>query len=247
VYPWRDDDARQRCWNNRKVPYLPQLRRGDMTSGSAIVRQPLTRDESATLFSQTMGLVAFTTAAFALGAYAARNVSSGWIWVFFIAAFVTLFGVSAVSRRSEQVAVGLLLVFGLLIGAAIAPTISYYANSDPQALWDSGGATALFIFGFGAAGYGTRRDLSKLGRTMSWALLGLILFGIVAIFAHVPNGSLLYDVIGLVIFAGLTSYDFQRLRRAKDITTAPLLAASIFLDILNVFLLFLSFNGRGKA
>src|SRR6202044_3491913 len=109
-------------------------------------------------------------------------------------------GVSAASKRSEQVAVGLLLVFGLLIGAAVAPTISYYASADPQALWDSAGATALFIVGFGAAGYGTRRDLSKLGRTMSWALLGLILFGVVVIFAQVPNGSLLYDVFGLVIF-----------------------------------------------
>jgi FtsH-binding integral membrane protein len=218
-----------------------------MSASSAIVGPPLTRDESATLFSQTMTLVAVTTGAFALGAYAARNVSTGWIWFFFIAAFVTLFGVSAASKRSEQVAVGLLLVFGLLIGAAVAPTISYYASADPQALWDSAGATALFIVGFGAAGYGTRRDLSKLGRTMSWALLGLILFGVVAIFAQVPNGSLLYDVFGLVIFAGLTSFDFQRLRRTKDIRTAPLLAASIFLDILNVFLLFLSFNGRGKA
>jgi uncharacterized protein len=218
-----------------------------VTSSSAIVGRPLTRDESATLFSATMALVAVTTAAFALGAYAARNVSTVWIWLFFIAAFITLFGVSAASKRSEQAGVGLLLAFGLLIGAAVAPTISYYASSDPQALWDSGGATTLFIIGFGAAGYGTRRDLSKLGRTLSWALLGLILFGVVAIFAQVPNGSLLYDVFGLVIFAGLTGYDFQRLRRAKDIRTAPLLAASIFLDILNVFLFFLSFDGRGKA
>jgi FtsH-binding integral membrane protein len=218
-----------------------------MSSSSATVSPPLTRDESATLFSQTMTLVAVTTAAFALGAYAARNVSTGWIWFFFIAAFITLFGVSAASKRSERAAVGLLLLFGLLIGAAVAPTISYYASSDPRALWDAGGATALFIIGFGAAGYGTRRDLSKLGRTMSWALLGLILFGVVTIFAQVPNGSLLYDVFGLVIFAGLTSFDFQRLRRTKNIRTAPLLAASIFLDIVNVFLLFLSFNGRGKA
>ena len=61
-----------------------------MTASPAIVGQPLTRDQSATLFSQTMGLVALTTAAFALGAYAARDVSTGWIWFFFIAAFVTL-------------------------------------------------------------------------------------------------------------------------------------------------------------
>lgn len=216
-------------------------------SYSSAISRPLTRDQSATLFSQTMGLVALTTAAFALGAYAARNVPAGWIWVLFIASFVSLFAVSAASRRSEQAAVGLLLVFGLLIGAAVAPTISYYASSNPRALWDAGSATALFVVGFGAAGYGTRRDLSRLGRLLSWALLGLILFGVIAILADLPNGSLLYAVFGLVIFAGLTSYDFQRLRRNKDIRTAPLLASSIFLDILNVFLLFLSFNGRGKA
>jgi uncharacterized protein len=46
-------------------------------------------------------------------------------------------------------------------------------------------------------------------------------------------------VLGLVIFAGFTLFDFQQLRRNKDISSAPLLAASIFLDILNVFRFFL--------
>jgi FtsH-binding integral membrane protein len=217
-----------------------------MASSTAIGYQPMTRDQTATLFSQTMGLVALTTATFALGAYVARDVASGWGWVFFIAAFLTLFGVSAASRRSEWAAVGLLLGFGALIGAAVAPMIADYAKADPQALWDAGGATALFIIGFGAAGYSTRRDLSQLGRVLIWALLGLIVFGLVLVLANVPNGDVIYDVLGLVIFAGLTAYDFQRLRRTKDIRTAPLLAASIFLDILNVFLLFLSFGGRSE-
>ena len=57
--------------------------------------------------------------------------------------------------------------------------------------------------------------------------------------------GLIYAIVGLVIFAGLTLFDFQRLRRSKDIRTAPLLAASIFLDILNVFVLLLSIFGRG--
>ena len=61
------------------------------------------------------------------------------------------------------------------------------------------------------------------------------MFGIVAIFVAIPNGALIYAILGLVIFAGLTAFDFQRLRRSQDIRTAPLLAASIFLDILNVF------------
>ena len=58
-------------------------------------------------------------------------------------------------------------------------------------------------------------------------------------------GTLLGQTMGLVaVTAGL--FDFQRLRRSQDIRTAPLLAASIFLDILNVFLLLLSlFSGGG--
>jgi FtsH-binding integral membrane protein len=218
-----------------------------MAASSTIGYQPLTRDESATLFSQTMGLVALTTATFAVGAYATRHVSSGWIWVFYIGAFAMLFAVSAASRRSEQLAVGLLLGFGALIGAAVAPTLTDYASADPRALWEAGGATALFIVGFGAAGYATRRDLSKLGRVFVWALLGLIVFGLVAVLVQVPHGSVVYAVLGLIIFAGLTAFDFQRLRRAKDIRTAPLLAASIFLDIVNVFLLFLSFGSGGRG
>jgi Inhibitor of apoptosis-promoting Bax1 len=66
------------------------------------------------------------------------------------------------------------------------------------------------------------------------------------IFVQIPNGALIYAIVGLVIFAGLTAFDFQRLRRSHDIRTAPLLAASIFLDILNVFLLLLSLFGGSK-
>jgi len=64
-------------------------------------------------------------------------------------------------------------------------------------------------------------------------------FGIVLIFVHIPGGALIYSVLGLVIFAGFTMYDFQRVRRSTDSNSAPFLAASIFLDILNVFLFFL--------
>ncbi len=142
---------------------------------------------------------------------------------------------------------GLLGAFGLLIGLAVAPTIAYYGSMDPQALWQAGGATALFIAGLGAAGYATRRDLTAIARVCFWALVALIVFGIVLIFVHVPGGVLVYSVLGLVIFAGFTMFDFQRLRHSRDTSSAPLLAASIFLDVLNVFLFFLAiFSGEGE-
>lgn len=215
-----------------------------MESSTAVVRPPLTRDETGTLLGQTMGLVAVTAGLFALGAYLGRDISYGWGWAFFIASFLCLIGLNVVAQRSEGGAIGLLFAFGVLIGLGTAPTISYYASTDPKVVWQAGGATALFIAGFGAAGYATRRDLSALARFLFWALIALIVFGIVAIFVQIPNGQLIYAIVGLVIFAGLTAYDFQRLRRTQDIRAAPLLAASIFLDVLNVFLLLLSLFGR---
>jgi modulator of FtsH protease len=191
-----------------------------------------------------MGLVAVTAGLFALGAYLGRNMSYGWGWVFWIAAFASLIGMNAVAQRSERGAVTLLFGFGVLVGLASAPTLSYYASTNPQALWQAGGATALVIAGFGAAGYATRRDLSGMARALFWALIALIVFGIVAIFVRIPHSSLIYAVVGLVIFAGLTAYDFQRLRNARDVRAAPLLAASIFLDVINVFLLLLSLFGN---
>jgi modulator of FtsH protease len=191
-----------------------------------------------------MGYVAATAGLFALGAYLGRNLSGGAGIVAFIAAFGCLIGMQFAARRSQQLTVALLGAFGLLVGLALAPVLAAYASMDPQALWQAGGATALFIAGFGAAGYATRRDLTAIARISFWALLALIVFGIVLIFVHIPGGALIYSVLGLVIFAAFTMVDFQRIRRSKDITVAPLLAASIFLDILNVFLFFLQIFSR---
>jgi FtsH-binding integral membrane protein len=215
-----------------------------MEQTGAVVQPPLTRDESGTLLGQTMGLVAVTIGLFALGAYLGRDISYHWGWVFFIASFGILFAMNFAARRSEGLAITLLFAFGVLIGLAVSPTLVYYATTNPQVLWQAGGATALFIAGFGSYGYATRRDLSAVARYFFWALIALIVFGIVLIFVQIPNGELIYAILGLVIFAGLTAYDFQRLRRAQDIRSAPLLAASIFLDALNVFLLLLSIFGR---
>jgi FtsH-binding integral membrane protein len=206
------------------------------------------RGQAHTLFAQTMGYVAITAALFALGAWLGRDLSGGAGIVAFIAAFICLFGMRFAARRSSQLTVWLLGAFGVLIGVGTGPVVAYYASADPRAVWEAGGATALFIAGFGAAGYATRRDLAVVARVCFWALVALIVFGIVLIFVNIPGGELTYSVLGLVIFAGFTMFDFQRLRsRQADQASAPFLAASIFLDILNVFLFFLEiFSGSQR-
>jgi FtsH-binding integral membrane protein len=123
--------------------------------------------------------------------------------------------------------------------------VADYAKNDPSALWQAAGATAAFVAACGAYGYATRRDLSSWARTPFWALLDLIGFGIVAIFVTIPNGNIIYAIAGLGIFGAFTIFDFNRLPGA-DASSAVLIAASIFLDVFNVFPLLLDLFGGGR-
>jgi uncharacterized protein len=208
----------------------------------------IARDDTRTVFGQVMGLVALTVGCAALGAYIGRNLSGGAGLLFFIGVFACIFGLNFATRAGrEQLAIGLLFGMGLLIGLAVAPVIAYYAKSDPAALWQAAGTTAAFVAALGAFGYATSRDLSSWARPLFWALLALIVFGIVAIFVSIPQANLIYCVLGLVIFGGFTIFDFNRLRRANMASAVPI-AAGIFLDIFNIFLLLLRlFGGGGRS
>jgi FtsH-binding integral membrane protein len=195
------------------------------------------------VFGQVMGLVALTVGCAALGAYIGRDLSGGAGLLFFIGAFACIFGLNAASSRGrEQLAIGLLFGLGLLLGLAVAPLIAAYAKADPAALWQAAGATAAFVAVLGAFGYATRRDLSRWARAFFWALVGLIVVGIVLIFVSIPHANVIYAVAGLVIFGSFTVIDFNRVRRAGMNDAVPI-AAGIFLDIFNVFLLMLELFG----
>ena len=211
--------------------------------GSLDLPPGVTRDTARALLGQVMGLVALTLGCLALGAYIGRNLSGGTGVALFIAALACVIGLSVASARGrEQLATGLLFGLGLLIGLAVGPVLNDYAKADPAALWQAAGATGAFVAGLGAYGYATRRDLSSWARTLFWALVALIVFGIVTIFVSIPSSNVIYSVAGLVVFGGFTIVDFNRLRRAGN-QDAVLIAASIFLDIFNVFLFMLQLFG----
>ena len=185
-------------------------------SGSALEASAPSRAATPALFGRVMGLVALTVGFATLGVWLGRN-SGGAAW--FIA-------------------------WLLLIGWSVAMTVNYYAQTDPTALRQAFGATALSVAALGAGGYAVRRDLSFLYRILFWLLLALIAAGIVLIFVRIPAAYTIWSVLGLLIFAGYTVVDFNRLRRAGKDEAIPL-AASIFLDVFNIFLFFLQlFGGR---
>ena len=210
---------------------------------TALAADALPNDRARELLGQVMGLVAITVGFTALGAYLGRNLSGGVGLLLLIAAFACVVGLNVASARgNEQLAVVLLFGLGLLLGLSVAPLIADYAGADPAALWQAAGATVLFVAACGSYGYATRRDLSSWARTLFWALLALIGFGIVEIFVSIPHGNVIYAVAGLGIFGAYTIFDFNRLRRSSPHDAVPI-AAGIFLDIFNIFLLFLDLFG----
>jgi modulator of FtsH protease len=206
----------------------------------------LSRDQSHAVFGQVMGLVAITVGFAALGAYIGRNWTGSTGLLMLIGVFGCVIGLNvANSKGKEQLAIALLFGLGLFLGLMIGPIVNYYAKTNPAVVWQAAGATGGFIAAAGAFGYATRRDLSSWARFLFWALLALIVFGLVTIFVSIPHANIIYCVLGLVIFGGFTIIDFNRLRRANNYAAIPI-AASIFLDIFNVFLFFLQIFGGNR-
>jgi modulator of FtsH protease len=201
------------------------------------------------IFAKVMFLVAVMAGFAAAGAYIGRDLSAGWALGCWIAAFVLVIAVGFTGRKEDQapLQMGLCFGIGLLLGLAIGPTVAYYSSLEDggQIVAQAAGLTALFMAAMGTVGYLTKRDLTWLGRISFVALLGLILFGLVAIFVSIPNEALVWSVLGLVIFAGLTVFDFNRLRRAGQ-SEVVMIALSIFLDAFNVFLFFLQLLGLSR-
>ena len=198
------------------------------------------------LFGRVMGLVALTVGFATLGVYIARGWGGAGWFISWLLAIGCLIGLNAVNARGNtSLALVLLFAFGLLIGISVSATVNFYSATDPTAVRQAFGATALSVAALGSAGYATRRDLSFLYRIAFWALLVLILAGVVLIFVHIPSLYTAYALAGLVIFGLYTVLDFNRLRRAGNEEAIPL-AASIFLDVLNIFLFFLQLFGRSN-
>ncbi|HEY4281372.1 MAG TPA: Bax inhibitor-1 family protein [Conexibacter sp.] len=198
------------------------------------------------LFGRVMFLVAVTVGFATLGVLIAKDWGGSSWFIAWLLALGCLIGLNVANARGNTgLALTLLFGFGLLIGVSIAATVDFYAATDPTAVRQAFGATALTVGGLGSIGYAIRRDLSYLYRAMFWLLLAFLVAGIVLIFTRIPAANTAWAIGGIVIFGAYTVLDFNRLRHAGTESAIPI-AASIFIDVLNIFLLFLRlFGGRG--
>lgn len=177
----------------------------------------------------------------------------GWIVVFAPLAMVLFFG-SIVTRLSPAAARGFFYFYAATIGASLSYLAHVYTGASIVQTFLS---TTIGFAGLSLWGYTTRRDLSGFGSFMVMGLFGLVGATLLNLFLRSPGLDFAISVVGILVFAGLTAWDTQKiktiyleLRRTADAETieksAIFGALSLFLDFLNLFLFLLRFMGASR-
>jgi FtsH-binding integral membrane protein len=153
---------------------------------------------------------------------------------------------SAVAQRvSTTVAALMFFAYAALTGVTFSTLFLVYTASSIAATFF---VTAGAFAGLSVFGSVTRRDLSAVGRFAVFALIGVILASLVNMLLRSSGLDWLITVAGVLLFAGLTAYDTQRLkeifRNGQVSANLPLVGAlTLYLDFINMFLFLLRIFG----
>ncbi len=198
------------------------------------------------MLAQVLGITALGLCVTALAAWLFQDLSPGIGLVAMIVGLILLFSIYAV-RRNEGLSLLLFYAFTFCEGVGIAPVIGQYVRAfGPDVVVNAALTTGLGMFALGAIVYATGLDLRRFQGIFMIALLGLIVVGIVSIFVRFIHPET-YAWITLAIFSGLVLIDFARLRAGGDGLTPVLMATSIYLDAINIFLALLQIFGGRRA
>jgi hypothetical protein len=167
--------------------------------------------------------------------------------------YAVLFGqlglVVAFSRMAMRVSTAaaalMFFSYAALTGVTFSTLFLVYTASSIAATFfvTSGAFAGLSVFGAT-----THRDLGAIGRFGLFALIGVILASVVNIFLHSSGLEWIISVVGVLLFAGLTAYDTQRLtalfQSGETAANLPLVGAlTLYLDFVNMFLFLLRIIG----
>jgi FtsH-binding integral membrane protein len=176
----------------------------------------------------------------------------GLFWVLIIAQFAVVIGLSAmINRMSATLALGLFMLYSALTGVTFSTIFLIYTQASIQSAFFT---TACGFAGLSAFGLITKKDLGPVGTFCSMGLFGLIGYSLLALFFPSMMGGaagLVFSLVGLLIFAGLTAYDTQKIKLMgqhayNDEERSKLTvigALTLYLDFINLFLIILRFTG----
>lgn len=174
-------------------------------------------------------------------------------YVIMFAPLIFVFGLSAgINRLSDSAAQMVFYAFSAVMGLSIAWIFAVFTGASIAQTFF---VTAIAFAGLSLWGYTTKKDISGWGSFLFMGLIGLIVASIVNIFLGSPALVFAISVIGVLIFAGLTAYDTQRLKseylqlaamegQAYLGKAAILGALSLYLNFINLFMMLLQLFGQ---
>jgi FtsH-binding integral membrane protein len=188
-----------------------------------------------------------------LTAFGAAIFASPLKWVVILAPLAFVFGLSAgINRMSAATAQVVFYAFAAVMGISISSIfLTFTVASIAQVFL----ITAIAFAGLSLWGYTTKKDISAWGSFLIMGVIGLILAMLVNIWLASPGLSFAVSAIGVLIFAGLTAYDTQRIKSMyvqlaaaegqEFLGKAAIMGAlSLYLNFINMFMMLLQLFGN---
>lgn len=187
---------------------------------------------------------------FAQSGMAEAMMGSPLRWVVMLAPLGFVFAMSmGFNRMSKTTLQALFWSFCVVMGLSLSTIFLVYTSTSIATTFF---ATAAAFAGLSLVGYTTKRDLSAMGAFMTMGLIGILVAMVANIFLQSSGLQLAISILGVLIFAGLTAWDTQRLKREYAMLAGTefagkavvLGALSLYLDFINMFQFLLSFLGQ---
>jgi FtsH-binding integral membrane protein len=162
--------------------------------------------------------------------------------------FAMSFGMNRMQTSTLQI---LFWAFAALMGLSMSTLfLAYTGVSIAQTFF----ATAAAYMGLSLWGYTTKRDLSGFGTFLIMGVVGLLVAMLINLFLQSSAMALAISAIGVLLFAGLTAYDTQRIKslyfyvQGTEMAgkTVVMGALQLYLDFINMFQFLLSFMGNRR-
>ena len=170
-------------------------------------------------------------------------------WGIVIAQFGIVITLSArVNKLAASTASALFIAYSALTGLTLSFVLLVYTGESIASTFIVAGAMFGSLALYGTA---TRRNLSAMGQFMFMGLIGLVVASIIGMFWQNDGLQFMISLVGVVVFAGLTAWDAQRLKSMAYATNMGggtssytiVGALALYLDFVNLFLFLLRFLG----
>jgi modulator of FtsH protease len=217
---------------SRRQPYA------DFGGETALAERPA-------VLGKVLGLLGFAFVFTAGGAVIGRTLGPGAFLLAIVGSFGTLIALQFLKERSP-LNLGLLYAFATFEGIFLGLILeAYVARGLGGVVLDAAGTTAAVTLAAGAYGYTTRRDLSGMRSILFVGLLGVVIASVVGIFVQLPLLYIGVSAVAAVLFTGFLVFDLNRVANSRGASEgqAILLAVSVYLDIINLFVALLRLFG----